>query len=237
MVTYVEHHRTVGDWVDLVVDAGLVLDRLVEPEWKAGNDSTWGGWSPLRGAIIPGTLILRHAPSPPSVRPPRSADVALVRGVVPGSAESDGDVERHRERVGPAHLVLDAPCVTASRSPSATSRTSSSCTCSSSRDASPVVAESPFDREHRHLHDVRSRPLDRRVERHPLGHLTALPVVAGEVGKVATASQHASRCSRSAARRRPPRPGSRAPRRSGRSTRPSAPWPRPVPTPSCWLSP
>jgi SAM-dependent methyltransferase len=65
-VTYVEHHRTVGDWVDLLTTAGLVIDRLVEPEWKAGNDSIWGGWSPLRGAIIPGTLILvAHKPCLP----------------------------------------------------------------------------------------------------------------------------------------------------------------------------
>ena len=35
-----------------------------------------------------------------------------------------------------------------------------------------------------------ARALDRRVERHPLGHLAALPVVAGEVGQVAAAAQH-----------------------------------------------
>lgn len=57
-VTYVEHHRTVGDWVDLVVGAGLTLERLVEPPWKPGNDQVWGGWSPLRGAVIPGTLVI-----------------------------------------------------------------------------------------------------------------------------------------------------------------------------------
>jgi SAM-dependent methyltransferase len=63
-VSYVEHHRTIGDWVDLVVGAGLVLDRLVEPPWKAANPETWGGWSPLRGALIPGTLILcAHKPA------------------------------------------------------------------------------------------------------------------------------------------------------------------------------
>jgi SAM-dependent methyltransferase len=57
-VTYVEHHRTVGDWVDLVVAAGLRLERLVEPPWNPDNHSTWGGWSPLRGALLPGTLII-----------------------------------------------------------------------------------------------------------------------------------------------------------------------------------
>ncbi|MCV2491409.1 class I SAM-dependent methyltransferase [Geodermatophilus sp. YIM 151500] len=55
---YVEHHRTVGDWVRAVVRAGLVLDDLVEPEWTPGRTETWGQWSPARGALVPGTLIL-----------------------------------------------------------------------------------------------------------------------------------------------------------------------------------
>ena len=55
---YVEHHRTVGDWVRAVVRAGLVLEDLLEPEWTPGRTQTWGQWSPQRGALIPGTLIL-----------------------------------------------------------------------------------------------------------------------------------------------------------------------------------
>ena len=55
---YVEHHRTVGDWVRAVVGAGLVLDDLVEPEWTPGRTENWGQWSPERGALVPGTLIL-----------------------------------------------------------------------------------------------------------------------------------------------------------------------------------
>lgn len=81
-ITYVEHHRTVGDWVDLATSAGLVLDGLVEPGWKAGNDTTWGGWSPLRGALIPGTLILvAHKPAecPPGCHPgPPSAPLSAT---------------------------------------------------------------------------------------------------------------------------------------------------------------
>jgi SAM-dependent methyltransferase len=57
-VSYVEHHRTVGDWVRAVVGAGLVLEDLVEPEWAAGRTENWGQWSPERGALVPGTLIL-----------------------------------------------------------------------------------------------------------------------------------------------------------------------------------
>jgi SAM-dependent methyltransferase len=55
---YAEHHRTVGDWVRAVVGAGLVLEDLVEPEWTPGRTQTWGQWSPERGALVPGTLIL-----------------------------------------------------------------------------------------------------------------------------------------------------------------------------------
>jgi SAM-dependent methyltransferase len=55
---YVEHHRTVGDWVRAVVGAGLVLADLLEPEWTPGRTENWGQWSPERGALVPGTLIL-----------------------------------------------------------------------------------------------------------------------------------------------------------------------------------
>lgn len=60
---YAEYHRTVGDWVRLVRGAGLVLDDLLEPEWPEDNPATWGGWSPLRGEYLPGTLVLvMHLP-------------------------------------------------------------------------------------------------------------------------------------------------------------------------------
>jgi SAM-dependent methyltransferase len=55
---YVEHHRTVGDWVRAVVGAGLDLTDLLEPEWSPGRTENWGQWSPERGALVPGTLIL-----------------------------------------------------------------------------------------------------------------------------------------------------------------------------------
>ncbi len=56
-VTYVEHHRTLGDRVREITAAGLVLDDLVEPEWPEGHDEPWGAWSPLRGRLFPGTAI------------------------------------------------------------------------------------------------------------------------------------------------------------------------------------
>ncbi|MGX1973917.1 class I SAM-dependent methyltransferase [Streptomyces kronopolitis] len=54
---YVEHHRTLGDRVRDVVAAGFRLEDLVEPEWPGWNTQEWGGWSPLRGHLIPGTAI------------------------------------------------------------------------------------------------------------------------------------------------------------------------------------
>lgn len=57
MTTYVEHHRTVGDRVREIAAAGLTLVDLIEPEWPERNTQAWGGWSPLRGALIPGTAI------------------------------------------------------------------------------------------------------------------------------------------------------------------------------------
>jgi len=55
--TYVEHHRTLGQRVQEIAAAGFRLLDLVEPEWPAGHTQEWGQWSPLRGAILPGTAI------------------------------------------------------------------------------------------------------------------------------------------------------------------------------------
>jgi len=55
--TYVEHHRTLGDRVREITAAGFRLVDFVEPEWPAGHTQEWGQWSPLRGAILPGTAI------------------------------------------------------------------------------------------------------------------------------------------------------------------------------------
>jgi SAM-dependent methyltransferase len=55
--TYVEHHHTLGDRIREIVAAGFRLVDLIEPEWPAGHTQEWGQWSPLRGAILPGTAI------------------------------------------------------------------------------------------------------------------------------------------------------------------------------------
>lgn len=57
--TYVEHHRTLGDYVRALAAAGLALVDLVEPEWPDGHARNWGQWSPLRGKLFPGTAIFR----------------------------------------------------------------------------------------------------------------------------------------------------------------------------------
>ena len=56
--SYVEHHRTLEHRVADVVAAGLVVESLHELPWKDGTDQVWGGWSPLRGRLIPGTLLV-----------------------------------------------------------------------------------------------------------------------------------------------------------------------------------
>ena len=56
-IEYAEHHRTLGDRVREITAAGLVLVDLVEPEWADGHEEIWGGWSPLRGRLLPGTAI------------------------------------------------------------------------------------------------------------------------------------------------------------------------------------
>jgi SAM-dependent methyltransferase len=59
--TYVEHHRTLGDYVSALDDAGFRLFDLIEPEWPLGHTREWGQWSPLRGRLFPGTAIFRCA--------------------------------------------------------------------------------------------------------------------------------------------------------------------------------
>jgi SAM-dependent methyltransferase len=60
---YVEHHYTIGDHVRNLVDAGWVLDALIEPGWPEDLAQEWGQWSPLRGEYLPGTLIVSaHLP-------------------------------------------------------------------------------------------------------------------------------------------------------------------------------
>ena len=55
--SYVEHHRTLGDTLRALVDSGFRVVDLVEPEWPEANEEIWGGWSPTRGRLIPGTAI------------------------------------------------------------------------------------------------------------------------------------------------------------------------------------
>jgi SAM-dependent methyltransferase len=55
--TYVEHHRTLGDYVRALTGSGFVLEDLIEPEWPEGYTREWGQWGPLRGELFPGTAI------------------------------------------------------------------------------------------------------------------------------------------------------------------------------------
>jgi SAM-dependent methyltransferase len=55
--SYVEHHRTLGDWVRALTASGFRLVDLVEPEWPEDHDRVWGGWSRTRGLLTPGTAL------------------------------------------------------------------------------------------------------------------------------------------------------------------------------------
>jgi SAM-dependent methyltransferase len=56
-VAYVEHHRTLGDWVALLAARRFRIVALLEPEWPEDHDRVWGGWSRLRGRLTPGTAV------------------------------------------------------------------------------------------------------------------------------------------------------------------------------------
>lgn len=56
VITYAEYHRTLGDHVRELVSAGFMLLDIVEPPWTPGR-AIWGGWSELRGSVLPGTAI------------------------------------------------------------------------------------------------------------------------------------------------------------------------------------
>jgi len=55
--SYVEHHRTLGDWVRALAGHGYRIVDLVEPEWPADHDRVGGGWSRTRGRLTPGTAL------------------------------------------------------------------------------------------------------------------------------------------------------------------------------------
>jgi SAM-dependent methyltransferase len=58
VAVYAEFHRTLGDYVAVLVASGFAIEAMVEPEWPDWNEQVWGGWSPQRGARLPGTLIV-----------------------------------------------------------------------------------------------------------------------------------------------------------------------------------
>ncbi len=60
-VSYVEHHRTLEDWIDVLVRHDFALRRLLEPRWPDHHERVWGGWSALRGRLTPGTAIFAAA--------------------------------------------------------------------------------------------------------------------------------------------------------------------------------
>ena len=169
------------------------LDHRGAGSTTEGRARAPGGAGPARPC--PGASGLRRARSPRRPGTPRAAP----RGEAPP-------------------MPSRTACSTAARSPGATSRTQLVVHLQQHPGgAGPAPRSARSTREHRHLDDVGRRPLDRRVERHPLGHLAALPVVAGEVRQVAAAAEHRLGVAGHAAPRRRRRAGSRVRRRTARS--------------------
>lgn len=56
-LVYAEQHRTIGDRIRELLQAGFVLEDLIEPEWPEDLNENWGQWSPKRGKVFPGTAI------------------------------------------------------------------------------------------------------------------------------------------------------------------------------------
>ncbi len=54
---YAESHVTIESRLAQIVGSGLRLTGIREPTWPEHNAATWGGWSPLRGEYLPGTII------------------------------------------------------------------------------------------------------------------------------------------------------------------------------------
>jgi hypothetical protein len=54
---YEELDRTLGVRFRDVVAGCFRQVVLFDREWPAWNSSEWGGWSPLRGNLIPGTAV------------------------------------------------------------------------------------------------------------------------------------------------------------------------------------
>ncbi|MCS4490736.1 class I SAM-dependent methyltransferase [Corynebacterium sp. ES2794-CONJ1] len=60
---YVEFQHTLADHINALATSGFHIDAFVEPEWPDSLETTWGQWSPLRGKIFPGTMIIQaHRP-------------------------------------------------------------------------------------------------------------------------------------------------------------------------------
>ena len=67
---YVEHHRTLGDWVALLAGEGFMLTALHEPQWPEGLERIWGGWGPhARAAACPAPRSSWRACSRPDPQP------------------------------------------------------------------------------------------------------------------------------------------------------------------------
>lgn len=57
--TYAEFQHTIADHINALSQSGFTITGCHEPTWPQDLTEPWGQWSPLRGAIFPGTIIFQ----------------------------------------------------------------------------------------------------------------------------------------------------------------------------------
>ena len=139
-------------------------------------------------AMAPAATARRQGDRP---RRPTCGAITSVAGLVPAASRAPRRRRAAPTAAGRAAMLPRTSCSRASRSPAATSKHELVVHLQQHpRRAAPGLASAACDPQHGHLDDVGRRPLDRGVQRHPLGHLPSLAVVARQVGQVAAAAEH-----------------------------------------------
>src|ERR1017187_305702 len=120
--------------------------------------------------------------------PPAGYEDNLVSRLGPAAAGAEGHAERHLQPESTAHGLADE---LAQRGQLTGRHLKNEFVMHLEQHprAKPALAQFAVHAQHRPLDDVGGRSLDRRVERHPLGHLPPLPVIRGQVGQVPAAAE------------------------------------------------
>ena len=189
----------------LVEGHAKLLETFRDPTWGSRSSilpggRRGGGVAPLAGTRRAGAERLRQCASAQSPPFPTSTSSGTGSSAAPSISRRTSASDRPRP---------PAP---------ATSSTSSSWTCRSSGRRAARAASAAVHPEHGDLDDVGGRPLDGRVDRHPLGRLAQAGLRDRISGMLAPPPEERPHLARLPRRRRRSRRASASPRRSGRSS-------------------